>query len=175
MALTYASWIHGHSVHAGVLPGTTLAPPLAEYFADGATFILSGPTVPGEIPYTFFFAIPTPVIVSDKRLHLESVMLKFNAENNKVFVTNVQVFDANTPLDVAGGSISMTGDHLERFLLIDANVSPPGILQRAIPEVFFGIGVSFEAHVPEDGQFSLQLYSAGADFYETQYVPDSRD
>ncbi len=145
MALTHAMWIHGTSIQV-------------EWEDRVSSIIRRGFHTHIECkPNTsnwFHFAIPTPVIVSDKRLRLDSVMLIFNTGFD-VAIQQVHVRDGRKepPLAIYQG-LSLKGDHpFERFSL-------PGQ-----PEVSWGIDVAALVSVGvESGGHWIEFSGAGADF-----------
>lgn len=146
MSLTHAMWIHGTSVQV-------------EWEDRIASIQRSGfhthiECKPGTYNW-FHFAIPTPVIVSDKRLRLDSVMLIFQTAGADVTVQQVHVHDGRkVPLIAIHDGLSLSGDHpFERF-------SVPGQ-----PEVLWGIDVAVlvGAGVESMGHW-VEFSAAGGDF-----------
>jgi hypothetical protein len=197
MVLTYASWIHGNSVKF------TDDIVSVDYTHNSATFVIQ-PPMNHELSYAqdegghiiedygspvsvlrpqvryvdFHFAIPTPVIVQGKRLHLDSVMLRFYAEENTCFVDSIKVYDGKNNIAVIGGglNLNMTGYHpLQRF---NVSVPPPSGRNaggRYLPEVYFGVGISIRVkttHTEYPEPRILELISAGADFLEDELVQE---
>jgi hypothetical protein len=104
----------------------------------------------------FHFAIPTPVIVSDGRLKIDSVMLMFKTGSADVAVKSVHVYDG--PNKIASYDYdwahALKGDHpFERF-------DVPGQ-----PEVLWGIGISVQVGAGvENMAHWIEFSSAGGDF-----------
>jgi hypothetical protein len=100
----------------------------------------------------FHYAIPTPVIVSDRRLRIDSVMVTFET-GDQATVRNVHIYDG--PRRIAThDNLSLMGDHpFERFPVSGA------------PEVQWGVGISVRVEFGVDlaGAW-VQFVTAGADF-----------
>jgi hypothetical protein len=121
MVLAHASWIHGHSLHIEhnrfdlryMGDRCRLSKFSTERFDDWV-----------------HFAIPTPVIVNDVRLKIDSVMLIFFTHN--AIVNTVDVWDAGE-LVAHHDNLNMSGDH--PFEWFGINIAPNH-------RVNLGIGVS---------------------------------
>lgn len=117
--LVHACWTHGHSAHA------ELPEALDEQRYYGFYSLFRGKP---DTYNWFHFAVPTPVIVDNRRLALDSVMLLFWTDPS-VSVHAVHVWDANNLLKRYDG-LNLTGSHwFERFDVLNNRVA-------------FGIGVS---------------------------------
>ena len=104
------------------------------------------------------FAIPTPVIVNDRRLRAESVLLNFSTGDGTV-IKDVHVYDGDNLISRFDNVNSRSGLgvwHMDRWRI----ASPP--------EVFLAIGISVNAVVSGDGveQPFVVLGAAGCDFIE---------
>ena len=101
VAITHASWIHGHSMQIEY-PDRLVSQRRIGYWID----------VEGKSGSTnwFHFAIPTPVIVNDVRLKVDSVMLRFSTGSVDAFVDNVHVYDGET-LIAAHNNLGLSLDH----------------------------------------------------------------
>jgi hypothetical protein len=141
-ALAHAMWVHGTSVQEEFPDRLQNIRRLGPYgLFDGK---------PGTSNW-FHFAIPTPVIVDNRRLRLESVMLQFLASRD-TWVTNVHIYDGYQKIEWFDG-LAMTGDHwFERFDTLN-------------PLVRFGIGVSIGVRFGRRRvQHRIRFVSAGGDF-----------
>jgi hypothetical protein len=140
--LAHAMWIHGTSIHEEY-------PQQLKYTRRyGAGALYEGK--PGTSNW-FHFAIPTPVIVNNKRLKLDDVMLIFQTDPD-VWVTNVHIYDGPFKIKSYDG-LSMTGMHwFERFDVLN-------------PSVRYGIGISIGVKFGKlDGRHLIGFYTAGGDF-----------
>jgi hypothetical protein len=143
----HAMWIHGTSIQPEWLDR------VESITRQGLhTHIICKPDT-----YNWFhFAIPTPVILSDKRLKLDSIIVTFKT-GTQAPVTSVHVRDGGRDPPIAvHEDISMAGDHpFERY-------GVPGQ-----PEVFFGIGIGLRVDSQSDPtQNWIEFSSAGADFLD---------
>ncbi|BFM04883.1 S8 family peptidase [Halioxenophilus aromaticivorans] len=139
--LIHASWTHGHAA-------TVQRPELLDQSSLYAPYSL----FKGKPNTTnvFHFAVPTPVIVNNKRLALDSIMLLFWTDVG-VEVTAVEIWDANARLKRYDG-LSLTGSHwFERFDVLNNRVR-------------YGIGVSVTARFSEEGDRRIIFGSCGGDF-----------
>ncbi|MEU8263685.1 DUF6623 family protein [Micromonospora sp. NPDC048999] len=101
------------------------------------------------------FAIPTSVIVKDKRQMTDSVMLRFRANSGAAAVTNVHVYDGERRIATHDGlNQSPSTFGLARF-------DVPGK-----PDVLWGIGISIGVRFSgsTDAQNTLEFAAAGCDF-----------
>lgn len=119
--LLHASWIHGHSGHVELPNNVRRLTPYG--------FHLELDPYAGQYNWVHF-AIPTPVILYDRRLKLWRVMLNFQTASWDSWVHAVHVWDGATPLLRQNG-LYLHGNH--GF----AAFNVPGT-----PAVQFGIGVS---------------------------------
>ena len=145
MAIAHAAWTHGHSVsaHRGI-PVQREGP-----HARVALF-------PGD--NWLHFAIPTPVIVNDRRLRAESVLLNFSTGDGTV-IKDVHVYDGDNLISRFDNVNSRSG--LGVWQMDRWRIASP-------PEVFLAIGISVNAVVSGDGaeQPFVVLGAAGCDFIE---------
>jgi hypothetical protein len=160
---TYAMWTHGTSVQIEY-PDIVWK---IERRGSSARIIQPRPpagplpvrppgTPPPPLTNWFHFAIPTPVIVADKRAKLHSVILKFVTSQEKVFVSNVHIFDGPNRI-AAYDQVRLHGDHgFERFEV------------RATPEVQWGVGISIAVSFVEGSESWIEFMTAGADFLVPQ-------
>jgi hypothetical protein len=97
------------------------------------------------------FAIPTPVIVQDRRLKAGSVMLRFKSSDGAL-VHAVHIYDGERRIAAHDGlSVQPSSWSAERY-------SVPGS-----PEVQWGLGISVGVRFPAAGG-QLDFSSAGCDF-----------
>ena len=103
----------------------------------------------------FHFAVPTPVIVNDNRLRLDSAMLRWRSGSTYADVTAVHVYDGEAKIASHDGlDLSPTSFGLNRF-------DVPGH-----PEVKWGIGISVGVRFTgsTDAQNTMEIAAAGCDF-----------
>ena len=82
-------------------------------------------------------------------------MLIFNADQDRVFVKNVHIYDGGNEISENNG-INMTGDHpFERFDVLDPNGQHHSVT--------FGVGISVDVGFSADNQ-GIDFVSAGVDF-----------
>lgn len=101
----------------------------------------------------FHIAIPTPLIVDDVRLVIDSVMLRFKTYSVDAWVRDIHVYDGDIMIAAHNG-VNLKNDHLfERFVVPDT------------PPVFNGIGISIGVSFGvEPMSHHMEFFSAGADF-----------
>ena len=101
----------------------------------------------------FHFAVPTPVIVSGRRLKVGSVMLRFRTGSNDAFVRDVHVYDGERKI-AQHNDINLHGDNL--FKRFDVPGNPP---------VQWGLGISIGVGFGvEPSSHRMEFISAGCDF-----------
>jgi subtilisin family serine protease len=141
--VAHAMWVHGSSV-------VEEYPDRLQLKANkGFYSIFEGK--PGTTNW-FHYAIPTPVIVDNKRMRLDSVDIKFLAHPD-VWVMNVHVYDGYLKIKAYDG-LRMTGSHLfERFDVLNRYVGA-------------GIGISIGVQFGRDASkpHYVRFLSAGAHF-----------
>ncbi|MBY8870588.1 hypothetical protein K7640_01875 [Micromonospora sp. PLK6-60] len=147
MALEQAMWAHGHS--------------LAVEFPDRirsewrAGFFIRLVGRPGTTNW-LHFGIPTPVIVNDNRLAIDSALIRFRCETNQAAVTNVHVFDGEKRIAAHDNlSLAPSTFGMQRFAV-------PGR-----PEVLWGVGLTLGVRFTgtTDQQNTMEISSAGVDFF----------
>jgi serine protease AprX len=141
--LVHASWIHGHA--ARVERPEDLE--LQRLFGFYSQFVGK----PNSFNW-FHFAIPTPVIVSGRRLRLDSIMTQSHSGPQAV-ITSIHIWDSNTNLRRYDG-LSLSGSHwFQRFDVLNDHVR-------------FGIGVSIGVRFGTGSANDRQLIlgSCGGDF-----------
>lgn len=142
--LAHAMWIHGHSMQI-------------EYPSNIASTWRAGfyIRVEGKRNTTnwFHFAIPTPVIVNDKRLRADSVMLFFRTMSSNAIINEVHVFDGDTVIS-PHKNLNLTG-----------NIGPKRFMIKNRPAVKWGIGISIGVSFGNSsGSRRMEFISAGCDF-----------
>ncbi len=109
----------------------------------------------------FHFHIPTPVIIKDKRLMIDSAMLRFRTGSANAAVTNVHIFDGEGRIAAQDGLNLSPGGNFA-FTRFDA----PGK-----PDVLWGTGVTVGVRFGggTDAQRTMEFAAAGIDFtlYDT--------
>jgi hypothetical protein len=99
----------------------------------------------------FHMAIPTPVIVEDNNLRIDSVMLRFRTSG--AAVTKVNVYDGENEIASHHGlSLNPEDWAFERF-------DVPGH-----PGFRWGIGISFKGEFGSRGTRRIEVSSGGGDF-----------
>jgi hypothetical protein len=144
VAISYASWIHGHSMQIQY-PDV-----LASVVRLGYYILVEGK--PGTTNW-FHFAIPTPVIVNDVRLRPDSVILRFTTGSIDAFVTNVHVWDGETLL-IAYNDLNLSlSNPVARFPV------------PSKPLMQFGLGISIGVGFGVEAMdHHMQFVAAGCDF-----------
>ncbi|MEV0154293.1 DUF6623 family protein [Micromonospora sp. NPDC050686] len=144
--ITQAMWTHGHTMRVENAAG------LASVWRAG--FFIRVVGKPNTTNW-FHFAVPTSVIVKDKRQMTDSVMLRFRANSTAAAVTAVHVYDGERRIvNHDGLNLSPTTFGLNRF-------DVPGK-----PDVLWGIGISVGVRFSggTDAQNTLEFAAAGCDF-----------
>ncbi len=144
--LEQAMWAHGHSMMVEA-PWNIASEWRAGFFIR----------VVGRRGTTnwFHFAIPTPVIINDNRLRIDSAMLRFRSGSNLADVTNVHVFDGENRIFAADNlDLSPNALGFNRFTLPNK------------PEVLWGVGVTVGVRFngADDAQNTMEFAAAGVDF-----------
>ena len=140
--LAHAMWIHGTSVHEEYPDRLSHIQRMGFYaFYEGKP----------KTHNWFHFAIPTPVIVDNRRLRLDSVMLRLLTDPD-VKVTAVHIYDGSVKIESYDG-LSLSGNlWFERFDVLNKYVH-------------FGIGVSVGVKFGGKKQpHRIGFISAGGDF-----------
>jgi hypothetical protein len=141
--ITYASWIHGHSMQIEY-------PDRMQYAVrKGYAFQVAGN--PGTENW-FHFAIPTPVIIDDVRLRIDSVMLRFVTGSVDAFLRDVHIYDGEARIAV----------HNEVYL-----TEQNGFVRFEVPEsplLAWGVGISLGVGFGvEMMAHTMDFIAAGAD------------
>jgi len=146
MSLAKAMWAHGHSM--------VIEYPDRIKSEWKAGFFYRVVGKPGTTNW-FHFAIPTPVIVSDNRLAIDSVMIRFRSNSTNADITNVHVYDGEKKIASHDGlDLSPSDWNWPRF-------DVPGH-----PEILWGVGISIGVRFngTTDSQNTMEFSSVGADF-----------
>lgn len=145
MALAQAMWAHGHGMQIEV-PGNIKSEWRAGFFIR----VIGKPSTTNW----FHFAIPTPVIVNNNRLNIDSALIRFRSNSNKAVITNVHVFDGERRIAAHDGlNLAPTAWNMHRF-------GVPGK-----PDVLWGLGVTLGVAFrgTTDAENTIELSAAGCD------------
>lgn len=144
VAISYASWIHGHSMQI------EYPERLVSQWRAGFSINVEGKS--GTTNW-FHFAIPTPVIINDVRLKVDSVMLRFTTGSIDAFVQNVHVYDGEILLAAHNNLSFSLSNALARF----------GVSNK--PAVQFGLGISIGVGFGVEAMdHHMDFIAAGCDF-----------
>jgi hypothetical protein len=147
-AISYASWIHGHSMQIEY-------PDRIPYQRrTGMSFDIEG--LPGTDNW-FHFAIPTPVILNDVRLHAVRVMLCFKTYSIDAFVRDIHVYDG--------------GYKIATFDDINLSMDQPSVRLELLgrPAMGWGLGISLGVGFGvEQMDHHMEFVTAGCDFVADQ-------
>lgn len=147
MAINQAMWTHGHGL------AVEFGDRMESEWRAGFYIRLVGRQ---NTTNWLHFGIPTPVIVTDNRLSLDSAMIRWRANGTGARITNVHVFDGENRIAAHDGlSLSNAAWQFSRFAV-------PGR-----PDVKWGIGVTVGVSFTgvDPGARTLELSSAGCDFW----------
>jgi hypothetical protein len=143
-AISYASWIHGHSMQI------EYPDRIAYQRRTGMSFDIEGQ--PGTDNW-FHFAIPTPVIVNDVRLRAGSIMLCFKTFSVDAFVRDVHVYDGGVRI-AEYNNIGLSMD--QPFVRLEV----PGR-----PAMGYGLGISLGVGFGVEAMdHHMQFMAVGCDF-----------
>ena len=144
--LAQALWIHGHSMQIEYPNSITKA------WRAGFYIEVEGKP---DTKNWFHFAIPTKVIVQDRRLRVGSVMLLMETLSPNAIVRDVHIYDGDTKIAVHNG-INIVGN--KEFIRFDVPTHP---------HVRWGIGISIGVTFKNgSGSRVMRFKSAGCDFIE---------
>jgi hypothetical protein len=147
--LSYASWIHGHSMQI------EFPDRIAWDARRGWGIDLE--CKPGTDNW-FHFAIPTPVIIDDVRMQIDSVLLCFETGSADAFVRDVHVYDG-WQLIKEFKDVNLSGAH---FLPVRLTVAEP---PETAPAVGLGLGISLGVGCGVEAMdHVMRFYAAGCDF-----------
>jgi hypothetical protein len=141
--ISYASWIHGHSMQI------EYPDRIAYQRRTGMSFDIEGK--PGTDNW-FHFAIPTPVIINDVRLQADSIMLCFMTGSADAFVQHVHVYDGRYGI-AEFNDINLSKDQPFVRLVVPG---APQILQALGISLGVGFGVEAMDH-------RMEFYAVGCD------------
>lgn len=162
MAIAHAMWVHGSSVQLEDLPRTEGGGSIPSSWGHedeyGVDILRRGfcarcnprGTPPSSmLTWWFHFAIPTPVIVDDRRLKAGAVGVRFLT--NDAAVRAIHVYDGEIKIASKDLGLYPTDWHVEW-------VDVPGH-----PEVHWGLGISVNViFTPHRG--AIEFSAAGCDF-----------
>jgi hypothetical protein len=146
MAIKHAAWVHGSSLQVETPQNVKSVTRFGFY-----TRIVGKP---GKGTW-IHFPVPTPVIVDAQRLRLESAMIRFNCNSNRVCVAHFHVFDGEQRV------------FLKDNINLVQNWNTPLHRERIRPEhsVLWGLGitlyVAFNGTTPEEN--TIDFASVGCD------------
>lgn len=141
--ISYASWIHGHSMQV------EYPDRIVRHERNGWGTDIEGN--PGTINW-FHFAVPTPVIINDVRMQADSVMLCFETGSADAVVRDVHVYDGRTRI-AEFNEINLFGD--QSFVRLVLPGAPP---------MWQGIGISLGVSFGVEAMDHLmRFYAAGCD------------
>lgn len=142
--ISYASWIHGHSMQI------EYPDRIASQRRAGFCMRLEGKSGTNN---WFHFAIPTPVIINDVRLRVDSVLLRFTTGSIDAFVDNVHVYDGEV-LIAAHNNLGLSlSNAMERFAVPNK------------PFMQWGLGISIGVGFGvESMSHNMDFIAAGCDF-----------
>ncbi len=150
IAVSYASWIHGRTLQI------EYPDRIAAQDRNGWAAWVEGN--PGTTNW-FHFSIPTPVIINDVRMQIDSVMLIFKTGSVDAVVRDVHVYDGPWRIAVFD-QVNLTGNQpLVRLTL----PGTPAVGQGLGISVGVGFGVEAMDH-------TMEFYSAGCDFVNRPVV-----
>jgi hypothetical protein len=140
VAIAQAMWTHGHSVHV-----------------EDPTWLVGRTGNAGRIAQVgssgwCHFAVPTPVIVADRRLRIDSVLLRYFTGDQGA-IRAVHIWDGDTRL-ATYNDLNLSGaNRVDRFSAPEQ------------PQVQWGIGISVLVGFGVDAEGAwIDFNSAGADF-----------
>jgi hypothetical protein len=144
IGISYASWIHGHSMQI------EYPDRIAYQRRTGMSFDIEGK--PGTDNW-FHFAIPTPVIINDVRLRAGTVMLNFKTYSIDAFVRHVHVYDGVYRI-AQFDDINLSMEQLS------VRLDVPGR-----PAMEWGLGISLGVGFGVEAMdHHMEFYAAGCDF-----------
>ena len=143
-ALAHAMWVHGHSMQ--------IEYPNRLNWVQRTGFSTKVQSKGPMQPNWFHFAIPTPVIVNDKRLRVGSVLIRFRSAG-QAYVKAIHVYDG------------------EKKIASKENIklSPPQwqVEKVSVPnnsQIFWGLGISILVDFGIDTPREIEFSAAGCDF-----------
>ena len=146
VGISYASWIHGHSMQI------EYPDRIAYQRRTGMSFDIEGKSGTDN---WFHFAIPTPVIINDVRLRADSIMLRFKTYSIDAFVRDVHVYDGETTIaEYNAVNLSLVqNDPFVRLVVPDK------------PLMLYGLGISLGVGFGVEAMdHHMEFTAAGCDF-----------
>jgi len=142
--ISYASWIHGHSMQI------EYPDQIANVWRAGFYIRIEGK--PGTTNW-FHFAIPTPVIINDARQRIDAAILRFTTGSVDAFVRDVHVYDGEKLIAAHDGVNLSETNAFAKFVVPDR------------PQVLWGIGISIGVGFGvEMMSHRMEFIAAGCDF-----------
>jgi len=142
--ISYASWIHGHSMQI------EYPDRIAYQRRTGMSFDIEGQ--PGTDNW-FHFAIPTPVIVNDVRLRASTVLFCFKTYSVDAFVRDVHIYDGVF--------------RIAEFNNINLSMDQPSVRLDVPgkPAMGWGLGISLGVGFGVEAMdHRMEFFAAGCDF-----------
>lgn len=139
-------WAHGHSIQIEFPTNIK-----SEWRAG---FFIRIVGAPGSTNW-FHFAIPTPVIVNNNRLAIDSALVRFRSNSNKAIINSIHIYDGENKIASHDGlGLAPTAWAMHRFAV------------PSHPEVLWGVGISIGVSFTgtTDAQNTFEFSSAGVDF-----------
>jgi hypothetical protein len=149
MPIAHAMWVHGHSMNIEH-PDRIASVWRAGFF--GRIIGRSGQST------WIHFPVPTPVIVDDNRLRIESVLVRFRTTPTDAWVAAAHVYDGERKIASHDGLHDAPGAwEVKRFAV-------PGT-----PEIRWGVGISINVQFHIDtavdaDSWRIDFSSVGCDF-----------
>ena len=144
MAIGHAMWTHGHSLQVEIPQNGTV-----ERRGFSAKYISSGPAKPNWL----HFAVPTPVLVNDKRLRAGTALVRFRSGTGG-FVKAIHVYDGEKKVAAKDG---LNLNHPQWQLV---RVDVPGN-----PVMLWSLGISILVDFAADERW-VEFGAAGCDFLQ---------
>jgi hypothetical protein len=139
-------WTHGHSVHAEDFEGKEWT--VQRFGPNSRVWSDEGPQ--GAVSW-FHFAVPTPVIVEDRRMKILDVQIRFMGD---AVIDAIDVWDGTNRLASFKG-LTFTGGEEPQLARLEIPEQP---------EVLWGIGISVHVLFDSIDRTSMNFIAAGADF-----------
>ena len=142
--IAQASWIHGTSMQV------EYPDRLSAIRRFGFFTYLTGK--PNSINW-FHFAIPSPVIVNNKRLKIAAAILRFRTFSDKAIVKHVHIYDGYSKI-AAHNNVNLHGNQLFRKF---------GVAHK--PSIYWGLGISIGVEFKGGSNTNrrMDFISAGCD------------
>ena len=146
-SLAQAMWVHGHSMQ--------IEYPDRIQSVWRAGFYIRVQGKPNTSNW-LHFAIPTPVIVDDRRLSVGSVMVRFRSSSDKAIIHAVHIYDGETKI----------ASHDGLSLAPQGSFDWPRFDVPTHPDIKWGLGISIGVRFEgtSAAQNQMEFSSAGCDF-----------